>query len=270
MATVYFQPPAGTSSADWGTASNWSAAPTNGDDIMVLDGAYAIVKSTTTYDAVAPARVVVSSGFKGTFGTPGTPIKFGNITSLEWSGSGGAGYVHSTGTVAFARVAGTGGGRLNLVSGGTVTKLAMLLGDCEVSADVTLTYVRQLAGMLKVVSSANAITEAIILGGNYEAERNHTLLEVCGPSAVAKIIGSKTITTARLSGGMLRHWSTGTITKLDGIAGRISSRGAYKAFAVTDAELWKGFQVEDGGEVRLITFTNTPQYLGYSGGEAFR
>ena len=274
MADKYFQPAAGTTSAAWDTAANWNGAslPVDGDNIFVTDGSFDITAGGGLA-SIDPARFLVSSGFRGKFGTAAAPIVIGNITKFEYQGVGTFAYL-SAGTIAFARVAGSGAGKLHFQGSTVLTKLGILRGDVDVGAGCTLTKIRMRNGQCRVAVEASAgtvdITEAAIKGGVFEAERDITTLKVTGPQAQTKVLGARTIGTLHMTAGVHRHWSTGTITKLEGEGGKISSLGGYKPFAITDAELWEDFKVEDGGDIQLITFTNQPEYWGYSGGAAFR
>lgn len=259
--------------ADLSVAGNYTpaAVPVAGDSFFAVVGSQAVNAGLTALSGFAMVRVFISSGFRGTFGTAGSPVTFGNLTSFDLDGGGGQHYF-ATGTTTTLRVAGSAGGKV-WISAGTFTTVVVFRGEVEFSGACTVTKLIVLGGTvtLRKLTSGAAGTTIIVKGGTVVNERSVGTLEILGASGTVTSLYSAAVTTKlRIFGGRYYHNSDGTITALEGGAGLLSTSGSQKTFTVTNAELYDGFTLDDSADLSYITWTNAPVLYGYKGGGVLR
>lgn len=214
-------------SGDWESTSNWSggSVPVTGDDIYILNGTQNI---TTNMDqtGVDPAKVIVGPNFRGTVGTPSSPIEFGTIAYLSYNGKGCKSFNIDPTAMTKGIVMGTYAGlpaSFYLQSGAATTfivngGMGVRIGGATVTTFVQAPDSDMTAREVNTVIDASAtVTTARILGGNlwsfpaitnvemkaghyYHQDGNITNLDLDGGTFEFNAEGH-TITNAKLFGG---------------------------------------------------------------------
>jgi len=247
-----------------------AALPVNGDSLSVVAGSQLVNTNPAALTAVNLVDYFHSNGFKGSMGVAGSPVEFGNITGTMQIDGGGGQHYFKTGTVASARVIGSGGGKVWL-SGGTYTVLVVFGGEVEISGACTVTKLIVLGGTvtLQPLTSGAASTTIIIKGGTVYNSRSCATVELINASARLFTKAAAAVTTKlRIAAGVATHLSSGTITYLEGAGGTLSTRGAEKKFTITAGELWSGFTIDDSSQLTYITWGALPTLYGFKGGSA--
>lgn len=190
MATVTFT---GTTSGDMTVATNYAGgvAPVSGDTVIFNTGS----RSVTVGPGVDLAEVICTSGWSGSFGTPGSPITFqsvntGNAT-FTWAGSGDGCYISVASAKTIANfVAQRGFGAIS--GAGTVTSFYNETADFN----LTLTRLDAYYGMTP--------TSRITIGTSGTAVANESF------SYGTVTVTDRTVTTARIVGKNGRMYMNGT------------------------------------------------------------
>lgn len=190
MATVTFT---GTTSGDMTVATNYAGgvAPVGGDSVIFNTGS----RNVTVGPGVDLAEVICTSGWSGSFGTPGSPITFqsvntGNAT-FTWAGSGDGCYISvASGKTIANFVAQRGFGAIS--GAGTVTSFYNETADFN----LTLTRLDAYYGMTP--------TSRITIGTSATAVANESF------SYGTVTVTDRTVTTARIIGKNGRMYMNGT------------------------------------------------------------
>lgn len=220
MATVTFT---GTTSGDMTVATNYAGgvAPISGDTVIFNTGS----RNVTVGPGVDLAEVICTSGWSGSFGTPGSPITFqsvntGNAT-FTWAGSGDGCYISvASGKTIGTFIAQRGFGAIS--GSGTVTAFYNETADFNLTVSTLSAYYGMTpTSRITIGTSANAVanesfsygtvtvtdrtvTTARIIGKNGRMYMNGTTAQATtlhvNEGAIYNSLSSGTITTANVSG----------------------------------------------------------------------
>ena len=253
MATVTFT---GTTSGDMTVATNYAGgvAPVGGDSVIFNTGS----RNVTVGPGVDLVDVTCTSGWSGSFGTPGSPITFGSVNGLSggtftWAGSGDGCYISvSSGKTIATFVAQRGFGAIS--GSGTVTAFYNEAADFNLTVSTLSAYYGMTPlSRITIGTSANAVanesfsygtvtvtdrtvTTARIIGKNGRMYVNGTTAQATTlhvqEGAIYNSLSSGTITTANVSGfnslitPVNSPYTTATISNLNQFAG-----GKYVQYA---------------------------------------
>lgn len=209
MSTVEFT---GTTSGDMTVATNYAGgvAPIGGDSVVFKTGS----RTVTVGPGVDLVDVTCTSGWSGSFGTPGAPVAFGSVTTFLYAGSGDGCYISvNTGKTIGKFTAQRG---LGTISGlGTVTALYVENADFSATlTGLTAFFVMTASGRLSIGTSATAISgDSTSYGTTTVEDRSSATLRTVGRSSRLQTKGTAAITTALhiLDGAIHNHLSSGTI-----------------------------------------------------------
>lgn len=249
MAIVTFT---GTTSGDMTVATNYAGgvAPVGGDSVIFNTGS----RNVTVGPGVDLVDVTCTSGWSGSFGTPGSPITFQSVSgTFTWAGSGDGCYISVASTKTIATfIAQRGFGAIS--GSGTVTAFYNETADFN----LTVTTIGAYYGMtpssrITIGTSGTAIgTESFSYGTVTITDRTVTTARIVGKNgrmyvngttaqattlhvqegATYNSLSSGTITTANVSGmnslitPVNSPYTSATITNLNQFAG-----GKYVQFA---------------------------------------
>lgn len=249
MAIVTFT---GTTSGDMTVATNYAGgvAPVGGDSVIFNTGS----RNVTVGPGVDLVDVTCTSGWSGSFGTPGSPITFQSVSgTFTWAGSGDGCYISVASTKTIATfIAQRGFGAIS--GAGTVTAFYNETADFN----LTVTTIGAYYGMtpssrITIGTSGTAIgTESFSYGTVTITDRTVTTARIVGKNgrmyvngttaqattlhvqegATYNSLSSGTITTANVSGmnslitPVNSPYTSATITNLNQFAG-----GKYVQFA---------------------------------------
>jgi hypothetical protein len=219
MATKTFT---GTTSGDMTVAGNYAGgvAPLAGDDIVFNTGS----RTVTVGPGVTLVSITCTSGWSGSFGSPGSPVSFKDVTLFTWAGSGDGCYI-------------------SIDSGSTITKFVAQRGTGSVAGLGTLTaayienadfsftctglsayYGMTPSSRITIGTSGTSIgTESFSYGTVSITDRTVTTARVVGKNARMYTYGTTAQTTTLhvQEGGTFNSQSSGTITTAN-ISGRDS------------------------------------------------
>lgn len=249
MATVTFT---GTTSGDMTVATNYAGgvAPVGGDSVIFNTGS----RNVTVGPGVDLVDVTCTSGWSGSFGTPGSPITFGAVSgTFTWAGSGDGCYISvASPNVIATFVAQRGFGAIS--GSGTVTAFYSESADFNLTVSTLTSYYGMTPlSRITIGTSANAVgTESFSYGTVTVTDRTVTTARIVGKNgrmymngttaqattlhvqegATYNSLSSGTITTANVSGlnslitPVNSPYTSATITNLNQFAG-----GKYVQFA---------------------------------------
>jgi len=212
MATVTFT---GTTSGDMTVASNYvgSIGPGSGDTVIFNTGSRNVtVGPSSAFDL---AEVICTSGWSGSFGTPGSPITFQGVTKFTWAGSGDGCYISvASGKTIGTFVAQRGFGAIS--GAGTVTAFYNEMADFNLTVSTLSAYYGMSpTSRITIGTSANAVgTESFSYGTVTVTDRTVTTARIVGKNGRMYVNG----TTAQCTnlhvqeGAMYNSLSSGTIT----------------------------------------------------------
>lgn len=220
MATVTFT---GTTSGDMTVSTNYAGgvAPVAGDSVIFNIGS----RTVTVGPGVNLVDVTCTSGWSGSFGSPGSPVTFQNVTgTFTWAGSGDGCYITigNTFTVTkFVAQRGTGS-----VSGlGTLTAAYIENADFSFTCTgLSAYYGMTPSSRITIGTSGTSIgTESFSYGTVSITDRTVTAARVVGKNARMYTYGTTAqATTLHVQeGGTFNSQSSGTITTAN-ISGRDS------------------------------------------------
>ena len=249
MATVTFT---GTTSGDMTVATNYAGgvAPVGGDSVIFNTGS----RNVTVGPSVDLVDVTCTSGWSGSFGTPGSPITFNGVSgTFTWAGSGDGCYISVASTKTIGTfVAQRGFGAI--AGAGTVTAFYNEMADFNLTVSTVSAYYGMTpSSRITIGTSANAVgTESFSYGTVTVTDRTVTTARIVGKNgrmyvngttaqattlhvqegATYNSLSSGTITTANVSGlnsvitPVNSPYTSATITNLNQFAG-----GKYVQYA---------------------------------------
>jgi hypothetical protein len=275
MATAVFHC-GGTDPADFSAADNWTGGggtggvPAASDTVLIRSIPKDVITSPDAFSAIAIVSLIVTNECRKSLGNSTTPIRFANITSLVYAGGGEIARLGSSGTVASADIAPTGG--TCLLFNGTWTTVNSLYGVVEVGASAVVTNAYNIAAVW-ADEPGTAYTTFTHGGGRSTLKRsagtvhaNQGRLETEGAAAVT--------TKATIWGGATyNHRSSGTITLYEAMPNStFSVRGnPYSGFTITNHTVWAGALIFDEQAGLTVTKTNPRTVKGtvMTGGDGF-
>lgn len=204
-----------TGATDLSLDASWSggAKPSAGDTGYLNSGSQTIV---TGLEEDTLNRFVITSGFRGKFGTASTPVIMrvanGSAPKMEVEGS----------TYCNVQAAGTGGITSLIInapgvpvnlggSGGTTTTLRGISGSIEVGANAVVTNIVNDGSTINIQDNGTAVTSLVMSSGRCVSRRAVTTWTQDG-SSQGLILDDEAITTLNINGdSYFNHQSTGTI-----------------------------------------------------------
>lgn len=212
MATVTFT---GTTSGDMTVASNYvgSIGPGSGDTVIFNTGSRNVtVGPSSAFDL---AEVICTSGWSGSFGTPGSPITFQGVTKFTWAGSGDGCYISvASGKTIGTFVAQRGFGAIS--GAGTVTAFYNEMADFNLTVSTLSAYYGMSpTSRITIGTSANAVgTESFSYGTVTVTDRTVTTARIVGKNGRMYVNGTTAqCTTLHVQeGAMYNSLSSGTVT----------------------------------------------------------
>lgn len=220
MATTKWIGGTTSSTTDWSVAANWSeaATPSTGDAVILPAAAgYGI----DGYDASAALLIsaVVRAGFSKTLGSAATALKL-DTDAFDFAGSG-VSYIDLNNCAAAnitgaPAASGTGSYGLHLVgAGNTAISISPSTGSVGIASlpatTAGFTTIRVSSGTVSLGSGLTDTTENVY-GGTVTSNTSPTTLNQTGGTITKE---SGTLGTGNISGGVLYHNSSGTITQLN-------------------------------------------------------
>lgn len=244
MATVTFT---GTTSGDMTVATNYAGGvvPGNGDTVVFNTGSRNVTVGPSS--AIDLAEVICTSGWSGSFGSPGSPITFHNVTTkFTWAGSGDGCYISvASGKTIASFVAQRGIGAIS--GSGTLTSFYNETADFNLTVSTLGAYYGMTpTSRITIGTSANAVAnESFSYGTVTVTDRTVTTARIVGKNgrmyvhgtaaqsttlhvqegAIYNSLSSGTITTANVSGmnslitPVNSQYTSATITTLNQFAG---------------------------------------------------
>jgi len=213
MPTVTFT---GTTSGDMTVATNYAGgvAPQAGDTVIFNTGS----RSVTVGPNVDLANVTCTSGWSGSFGTPGSPITFDSVTKFVWAGSGDGCYISVDSTEVIGTFIAQRG--FGAISGpGTVTAFYNENADFNLTVSTLSAYYGMTpTSRITIGTSANAVgNESFSYGTVNVTDRTITTARIIGKNGRMYVHGtSAQATTLHIQeGAMYNSLSSGTITTVN-------------------------------------------------------
>ncbi len=263
---------------NWTNTANWSggAVPVDDDDIYILNGTKAItgnVDQSGVSGSDTPKSLTIGRGFKGSIGTPASPLKFAAITTVTVeSETTGQINLATTGTITSCKVRNTGPGAYAFYyAAGTITDLYLLRAQhARIGGGATITklhvlFTRRDSDVMCVIEDGATITNADQTGGTVHSYAGvGTKLRVMGGTWWAVGDGN-TYGTTEISGSGLVYGhddgSTWTLIDVFGPHGRWTTADDPDDKTITNANVRSGglLDANNGG---TVTFTNAPKKLG--------
>lgn len=272
----------------WDTAANWSGAsvPVNSDDAVIESNDFDILYGLDQ-NAVDLTSLTIKQSFTGNVGlalvnTSGDAnyyeyrdryLKIG-FTTLNFGQGDGAGCplanINGDGTLYTANIYNTGESedtnRPALLLLGTNTSnvinvnkgsvgLAYEAGTAIGAATVNVGYRDNAAGdsTVKIGSGATPLTAVNIRGGVVEINANSVTITMT--DGELSLMGTMTVTTLNIDGGVVYQRSSGTITTANvGDGGTLDFRRDMRSRTVTTINVFSGATLLDPNQ--SVTFTN--------------
>lgn len=257
MATVTFT---GTTSGDMTVATNYAGgvAPASGDTVIFNTGSRSVtVGPSSAFDL---AEIICTSGWSGSFGTPGSPITFQGVTgTFTWAGSGDGCYISvASGKTIANFVAQRGFGAIS--GAGTVTSFYNETADFN----LTLTRLDAYYGMtpnsrITIGTSATAVAnESFSYGTVTVTDRTVTTARIVGKNGRMYMNGTTAqATTLHVQeGAIYNSLSSGTITtaNVSGMNSLITPNNSqYAESTITNLNLFSGG--------KYVQFANGSKFL---------
>lgn len=255
MATVTFT---GTTSGDMTVATNYAGgvAPVGGDSVIFNTGN----RNVTVGPGVDLVDVTCTSGWSGSFGTPGSPITFQSVSgTFTWAGSGDGCYISvASGKTIANFVAQRGFGAIS--GAGTVTSFYNETADFN----LTLTRLDAYYGMtptsrITIGTSATAVAnESFSYGTVTVTDRTVTTARIIGKNGRMYVNGTTAqATTLHVQeGAIYNSLSSGTITtaNVSGMNSLITPNNSqYAESTITNLNLFSGG--------KYVQFANGSKFL---------
>lgn len=268
------------SGGNWGTASGTpSNPPATGDGVLFDHRANGSSMTTGPGSGVDLVSFTVTRGFTGAIGTLASPIgsnlqvSSGSTATLNYAGQGDGCFL--TNNVDNVEVSSTGPGQV-VINGGTTADAKVTGGKVTFGASCVVTAAAVSDASVTFNANGTGVT-TLAIGENARVimERGYTTMTVKGASKPGRQSGRVVIknsvagTTLTNDGGFIDYQSSGTITTLNGNAGRFSNaNNPWTGFTVTNANLNESQHKldETWGGVGAITFSNTPNRFGNAAG----
>lgn len=203
-----------TGATDLSLDASWSggAKPSAGDVGYLNSGNQTIVTGLTE-DTLN--RFVITSGFRGKFGTPSTGVAMrvanGTAPKMEVEGSIYANIqAYTTGGIT-TLVINAPGVSVDISGTGTITTLRGKAGAIEVGAGAVVTNIVGNGATINVQDNATAVTAVVLSSGRAISRRSATTWTQDG-TAQGLLLDDEAITTLNIGGNSyFNHQSTGTI-----------------------------------------------------------
>lgn len=209
---------------DLSVDAGWTGnLPSAGDTGYLNDGAATILTGNT---ADLLNRFVVTSGFKGKFGTASSPVsmRVANGTAPKWEIEGGTYHniaAHTTGGVT-TLVINAPGVPVYLNGTGTFGTVKAISGQVEIGTGAVVTNLIVSGASVLVYDNATAITAVTMSSGKLVSRRAVTTWTQDG-SSQGVLMDDEAATTVNVGGdSIFNHQSTGTIGTLN-----MYGRGVY-------------------------------------------
>lgn len=242
----------GAGNGDAGTTGNWHTGNViaNGDTFIWGEGDTNII-AFTGCSALTGVLVIVSSNYRGSFGTSSAALSYSSIASLNYAGKGAFANFGCGGTVTTATFGHSPGSTVNL-SSGTWTAIVNSLGPLNIEAATVVTTCRNL-GSLNAAYNATGFTTLILA--------NASTAYIYRNSATTKIKTGSTLTQA--DSGVAAFTSAGTTLC------EIESGATFRKLSggtETLTEVFPGGKLSlsgnSGGTTGAITFTTINKWAG--------
>lgn len=257
-------------SNDWADTANWGGGPpASGDTVRILQGDRDINLSMNQ-SAVDLASLVIGPNFRGSIGTPGTPLNIDAATirvnapyskainlkpvtvptfTVEACNQGEFGLYIQSGTITDLIVASAG---LLRIGAATITSIKAGLG----SADSRL-------GLNLQIATGATLTNLIAKLANVRSESTFSGNTWLFDTSMDFRAASATLAALVMHGGNF-GWNgkSSTITLAQVFGGLFTGSGVDDARTLTNAEVWPGGTIDLGGAGNNITVSNPVKKYG--------
>lgn len=208
----------GSVSGDWSNASNWSAAPASGDDVIINTGSRNI-DAGLSQGALDLNSLFVGPSYTGQIGNSDTAMLTISSARITIAGGGSQHYITNGNTnideIEIVKVGESGTG--NITIGGTIVKVVIRMGHVKLYSGTTTTGYLIADGGLSSTASlthfAGTITTLFKGAGNYTSQDEDDDGEV--------INGSGTVTNLYHQSGNSTFGPSATLTNLFMSAGTV-------------------------------------------------
>ena len=262
MATVTFT---GTTSGDMTVATNYAGgvAPVGGDSVIFNTGS----RNVTVGPSVDLVDVTCTSGWSGSFGTPGSPITFNGVSgTFTWAGSGDGCYISIASTKTIGTfVAQRGFGAI--AGAGTVTSFYNEMADFNLTVSTVSAYYGMTpSSRITIGTSANAVgTESFSYGTVTVTDRTITTARIVGKNGRMYVNGTTAqATTLHVQeGATYNSLSSGTITttNVSGLNSVITPvNSPYTSATITNLNQFAGGKYVQYANGSQFAITNLKSY----------